>query len=164
MILKGILTIILLLIFYQDIKYRAVTWYLFPWLALSLVSVSQRFELQNSLINAGFVLSVFIILSIWFSLKDGKIVNLFERHIGLGDLLFLISISAYFSIPAFFFFYLLSLVLIVIGHIIYTISKRSKPETIPLAGLQSLFLLSYLIVCWTSSIEISITELIENII
>jgi hypothetical protein len=144
---------LLLIIAYQDFKFRAVNWIVFPLLALlsiifNLLSLNTLLELcKNSMINLIFITVQFLLLYLYFILKIKKIIPLTEK-IGLGDLLFLCAVSFLFSPVNFIFFYIFSLITsLCIYGITSLIFKKNNPFSgaIPLAGLQSLFLFIFIL-------------------
>lgn len=152
---------LLALIGFQDFKFRGVSWYLFPLLGLSLYWLNPSFSPDQGFLNVGFVLAVFMLLTVWFSLKEARAVNLLGNYMGLGDFLFLLCLSFYFSTGNFFLFYTLSLLLIVIGVSVYVRIKRPLEFTIPLAGLQGFVLMACLLIGWIAGIEIGNVHLIS---
>ena len=153
---------LLSIIFYQDLKYKAVTWILFP--AIAIVFVTYNFYsnnvsdvFYNSGINIVFVLLQLLILTLYFSLKARKIVNIAQKSLGWGDILFLISVCFLLPPNTFFLFYILSLILIVLKEIISRIVFAKYSEKIPLAGLQAL-LLAILIIFQQIFLENNITQ------
>ena len=133
--------IILAAIAWQDFKFRAVYWWLFPLLlmVLGLAKIWQTDSKQMTtdlLYNSAFLALQMFVLSLYFSFKLGKWVNVFDGYFGLGDLFFLLSIAPYFSFINYVFFYLLSLFI----AIVLNFFKKENTE-IPLAGQQALALL-----------------------
>lgn len=133
--------IILSAIAWQDFKFRAVYWWLFPLLlaTLAIAKIRQTDSLQmtNDLLYNGTFLGIqLFVLSVYFSLKQGKWVNIFDGYFGLGDLFFLLSIAPYFAVVNYIFFYLLSL----FAAIVLSLFKEASVK-IPLAGQQAVALL-----------------------
>lgn len=135
----------------QDFKSRSVYVFWFPVLTLffllsrylqdkNLVEVS-----RNVAINLGFLLSQFLLLSLYFSIKANKRINLIKGWLGSGDIFFLISIGIYLSALNFLFFYLTSLTLILICWICWKALSGSGDNHIPLAGFQALFFAGFFI-------------------
>ena len=153
---------LLSIIFYQDLKYKAVTWILFPLIAIvfityNLYSNNISVVAFNSAINLVFVLLQLLILTLYFSLKARKIVNIAQQSLGWGDILFLTSVCLLLPPDTFFLFYVISLILIVLKEIISRIVFAKFSEKIPLAGLQAL-LLSLLIIFQQIFLEKNITQ------
>lgn len=134
-------TILLLtLMTYQDIRYRAITWYAFPLLAVSLFVLNKNLTFLEVIVNLGFVAFNYISATLMISFRHGRLINLLKSHIGPGDILLLVSLAFYFSPINFFAFYFLSLLLISLGAGIYIKLKDLAHFTVPLAGLQSALL------------------------
>lgn len=130
----------LLAITHQDFKERKVSLYLFL-LAIIFVSLLyyRNTNLNEFLINIviNFTVVIFIIgilLSYsWFKLKQ----PLFEVF-GLGDLLFFLVLAFSFPIPSFIILFVSSLLFSLV--IFLLIKPKMKNESVPLAGLQAIFL------------------------
>lgn len=134
-----LLTILLLVVVYQDFKYRAVWWVVFPlaagiaiWSAFS----TRYFDvwLMESVINSLFLIVQFMVLTVYFSVKLKKPVWIFDQFIGWGDVLFLFVLALLLSPVNFIVFYLGSIVLTLLFAAAY-LNKRN--ENIPLAGIQA---------------------------
>ncbi|OOQ58327.1 hypothetical protein BC343_11885 [Mucilaginibacter pedocola] len=141
-----VMVLLLLGIFYQDIRSRAVYWVFFPLLALAfvlqrlLVGQTPQMVAFESAFPAAFLLIQLLVLSIYFSLKQKRFVNITESLLGPGDILFLFCLCLYFPAINFIAFYIVSLFAIIAGWL--TISHiRQQKGTIPLAGLQAAFVL-----------------------
>lgn len=140
-LLTSLIGAILLFIAWQDFKFRAVYWWLFPLLliTLAIAKVWQTNSLQMASdlrYNCAFLGVQLLTLSLYFSLKQRNLVNIFNGYFGLGDLLFLFSIAAYFSVVNYIIFYLLSLFLAIVLSLF-----REANAKIPLAGQQAIALL-----------------------
>lgn len=145
-----ILFSLLLLIFVQDMKFRAVTWIAFP--ILFLAALWHGLMLNNSLeqlwidfsFNMMFLLIQYGVLTLYFSLKHRQLVNITKAYLGLGDVLFLICCTVIFSPINFILFYLSSTVVVILIHFISALITKVNPK-IPLAGFQALMLMLVLI-------------------
>lgn len=146
----------------QDFKYRAISWYAFPLLAIFLVFANAVFNWTECLMNVGFIVVNYVLATAMISLKNGKPINLMKAHIGAGDLLMLLCTAVYFPTLIFFLFYLSSLILIAIGAGIYMAWFKPRQYTVPLAGLQSAMLLLLLLTGWITGLQIGNTTWIEN--
>ena len=154
--------LILALMSFQDFKYRAISWYAFPLLAIFLVFANPVFNLTECLMNAGFVAVNYMLATVLISLKNRRMTNLMKAHIGPGDLLMLLCVAVYFPTLIFFLFYLGSLILIAVGTGIYMAWYKPREYTVPLAGLQSAMLLVLLLTTWITGLQINDTLWIEN--
>lgn len=131
--------VLLILVFYQDLKYRGVSWYLFPALALlmlwkGLMEFSAPVYLQSVGINLGLMLlqlGLFYLVSLRF-LKAG---SKFTELLGPGDLLFFVIMAMGIGYELFPILFTASLILSLLVSFLFF-----KGKTIPLAGLQAVFL------------------------
>ncbi len=147
--------IFFLFVIYQDFKYRAISWFLFPlaifiFVFIGLNTINFDELLFYFLINISFILLQIITLTIYFSLKTWKLTNIFKRLFGIGDLLFLITISILFSPVNFILSLLIGLFFVLIIFLIINKIVKNKRKIIPLAGALSiyyflLFILNYYI-------------------
>ena len=147
--IKIILISGLFLILYQDVKERAVWWFLFPLFALSAGYLHFRQSLvdiflHQILINFSIVL---ILFSGAFIYSRHKIkVNFFEEAIGLGDLLFFLGLAVAFPSEAFMVILVFSMIFSLLLHVF--VSRTNEMKTVPLAGYASLFLISIYLSNW----------------
>ena len=142
-------------IFFQDIKTRTVTWFLFPLIAITGILYSVYYSeplnilFKNSLINTIFLLIQFLLLKAVYFLKNGSNKQLIDKSIGSGDIHFLIACSFFFSPVNFILFYCMSLVFTLLNHLIFKsvrIKKEKLYETVPMAGFQAVFLFVYVLI------------------
>lgn len=151
MIIKGILTVLLLFLFYQDLRYRAIYWICFPFLLVLVVLLSLEHSdlsalLFNGGINTAFFILQLLILSMYFSIKRGKLINITKQYLGWGDVLFLIAITFCFSPLNYILFYISSLIIIMIIALMG--SSKAKEFKVPLAGLQAIIFAAFLFADW----------------
>lgn len=154
--LKVVIILLLVWVFLQDLKHRAVYWFSYPLLAIVFLSLnllaglSSKELLQSTTINFAFLLVQWLIVSAYFCIKYKAWVIITSNLLGWGDVLFLLTLCFYFSILNFILFYVLSLVIVLIiwlgGQKMFLI----KSKQIPLAGLQSLIFALYLALDWCS--------------
>lgn len=129
----------------QDFKQRMVYVFWFPVLILSfsIIRLLMGSPYQTLWTSVGsnllFLIVQFVLVSIYFSIKEGKLVNITKNLLGLGDAFFLVSIAFYLSFLNFFLFYILSLMCTIITWTLWLHFTRKKEIRIPLAGLQALF-------------------------
>lgn len=154
MYLRIFILLLLLVIFAEDWKSRAVHWVLFPMLCLSLLALQyaeHRLTIAMgaiALMNAGFVLAQLLLVTLYFSIKNRHLTRITDGLIGWGDILFLFSITVFFSLLNFLAFYLLSLVLILLGWTCIRLLVNTQDKAIPLAGLQALLFTGLLSCDW----------------
>ncbi len=142
-LLNFLIVFSLVIISYQDFKFKAVVWYFFPLIFIltfykGIVDVGIKELFKYFFINLGIIIFQMLALSIYFSVKTRAIINIINKHIGLGDLLFFIVLCTAFSPINFVIFILLNLVLITLTYGIIMIFKSLQNIKIPLAGFMSL--------------------------
>jgi hypothetical protein len=154
LLLKTLIAAVLLVIFLQDLKSRAVYWFLFPSLVILLAYL--RFQHSFSWpdweksvsINIGFIALQLLFLTLYFSVRNKKLINITNELLGLGDILFLLSISFYLSVLNFLFFYIISLIGALLIWLTWQSLSTKKNKYIPLAGFQSLIFMLFLACDW----------------
>ncbi len=154
-ILQPFLLLLLLIVIYQDFKSRAIWWGLIPLLTIA-VGVLGFQELGHYLwrfwlINGLFFCLQLLVLTVYFSLKNKKITNITNRHLGLGDILFFIPLSGLFSLWNIIIF-LLTILLVSIFAALLLPKHR---QNIPLAGIFAIGLIIVLGLEWLDIIKIN---------
>jgi hypothetical protein len=141
MIIIELLFILLLgILFYQDIKERKVSvWVLISGILMGSC-IHYRYQqpivfLSNIGINIIFVVLIFVILWGYAKLKLKK--NIFDVF-GQGDALFFILLAVSLPVLSFLMVFVFSLIFSLVVFIL--LKNRFTEKTVPLAGLQSLFL------------------------
>ncbi len=162
LLLQILIPIILLLIFVQDILSRSVYWIVFPILVISFVTLRVISNKQLAdvpwtvLVNCCFLTLQLLLVSAWFSLRRGKLVNIMSELLGWGDILFLISLCFYLSVLNFLFFYIISLISILLLWFGYQNTVVKKDRYIPLAGLQAiLFMFFFITDQWIKHVDLT---------
>jgi len=162
LIILGVCAIFLL---YQDLKSRMVSWFLFPLIMIcgitystTSLTISIDEFIRNTFINLLFLGSQFVALKAVFFIRKGKIREIVGQLIGWGDIVFLICCCVFFSPINFIVFYCLSLVFILSAHFLLRIgnSRYRNAETVPMAGLQAIFLFIYAICGEFMNINLSV--------
>lgn len=147
LVLRILLITGLSLIFYQDLKERAVWWFLFPLFTLIAgyfhftESLSWLF-LPNILFNVAAVAGIFLMAFLYAHYKMK--VNFLKEAVGLGDIFFFLGLAVAFPSEVFIVILVFSMIFALGLHAF--VSPRKKSETVPLAGYASLFLI-YIYVC-----------------
>lgn len=151
----GILLVLAFMVF-QDFRYRGITWYLFPLLAILLVfSARGNFSLFDAGLNLGFVILLVLLLTCYFSLRNGRLLNILAGFLGFGDILLLVCIGVYLPVLVFVLFYAGSLLLILVGTGTYLKFRSAAGYTVPLAGLQALLLIPVIGIIWAGHIQLA---------
>ncbi len=153
-VIQLLILLCLLLIFVQDIISRAVYWMVFPVL-ICLFAIARYAQFHNlddfisaGLINIGFLLLQLIFITVYFSIKQKRLVNIADRLLGWGDILFLFSVAFYLSALNYILFYIGSLAVVIIIWVIWQTAVNGKKKHIPLAGLQAMLFAMWLIARW----------------
>lgn len=147
-----LLLLLLAVVFVQDMRYRGVSWILFPLLGLTIISVrafsapSLAFIGESLLVNMGFILVILALLVLYFLLKHRRFVNITDQYLGWGDILFLVVLALYLSILNFLLFFVISLLFAGVCHTIFV--GFHKDRHIPLAGFQALLFTLFLAADW----------------
>ncbi len=134
----------------QDYRYRGVSWFLFPLLAISALcglwlGDTLRFFLPLMVVNFVFVFILLSGLTLYFSLKNGKLVNIADTYIGWGDILFFGILAMFFSPLNLLMFVVGSLIVVVL---IVALNPRLR-RNIPLAGIQASLLIFLILLRFT---------------
>ncbi|MCG8577752.1 MAG: hypothetical protein MI810_22920 [Flavobacteriales bacterium] len=141
-ILHIVYFVILFLAFLQDWKFRAIHWGIFFLLAVVGVGINwggDGMELLAILTKLLFVLAVMSCLFLYISLKEGRFINLFKAHFGIGDLLFFLATVPLFKTENYVLFFISGLLISALVHALISIKKEGV--TIPLAGYLALYIL-----------------------
>jgi hypothetical protein len=138
--------ILLLIIIQQDLSKREISWILLLLLLFAFLfehtSLNGYASVLNCFIlNLRFLLAQFLFLGLYFRIRTGKFSNIVDKHIGLGDILFLIVLCAAFSPVNFILFYVLSLLISLFVFGIYRLWNKGSDLTLPLAGTISFCLI-----------------------
>ena len=149
---------VLLVILYDDFRSRTI--HLFSLLGLTIFCVSYgKMQLSwseilwNGAFNIGFVVFQLVLVSIWLSLRNRRLIWIVDEFLGLGDILFFIPLCFLFSPFSYIIFYTGSLGIVLAGFLIYRLFNISKNTTIPLAGGMSACLIISFLYCYTFSIS-----------
>lgn len=150
----------------EDFKNRLVHLYWFLLLMIGLVGLHLSKSnwlniLYDASLNLIFLFVLFIFLFVYFSIKEKKLINLFNQHIGIGDLLFFLVISIYFTFPYYILFFTISLVFsLLFLPIIFYFQGRSRD--IPLAGLQAMVLIFWMLLDRFNGISFTYLNIVVN--
>ncbi len=147
LLLKLLVILCFIVIFYQDNKTRMVYWFLYPLVGIGAFFIqvfynSYIITLLNSLLNI-ITMSIIILISYLYSkfIMKKEFIN---GSIGIGDILLFIFLCFTFSSIAFIILMAFSLIFSLLLH---QIAKQKKNNlTVPLAGYISLFFAAIYIV------------------
>ena len=129
---------ILLLICIQDFKEREISWWTIPVLLICsffLESRSLNELFTDTIVNLIFIIINLLVITVYYSIKQGHFVNIINKQLGLGDVLFFVVCCFIFSIPNFILYFLLSMVSSIFLGVL--IQKIFKSAYVPLAGIMA---------------------------
>ena len=138
-----------MIIIYQDIKERAVWWFLFPVFLLCAAWLHYHQSIQeifwkHILFNLS---AFFIVFSFAFLYSKLKMkADFLKEAIGLGDLLFFLALSFAYPTVTYIVVFVFSMLFSLILHLVIHSGKKSA--TVPLAGYASLFLILIYLSNW----------------
>lgn len=133
--------LVLLLIFIQDLKHRAIH-ILLP-VVLFAIGLYQFYtahlDWYSLICNAFFLVLTFAGLYMYLMLKNKKLIANLSGAIGLGDILFFIAVLPFFGLHNYILFFITGLIFSMICFGVFRLYKKSK--MIPLAGLLGLYMI-----------------------
>lgn len=137
---------LLLIISYQDYRFRAISWIplILLWITFIIKGIYNEgltLLLYSSGVSNLFVLIQFMMVTLYLLIKSRKLINIFKKHIGIGDVLFLHTITLYLTPYLFIIFYIVGLSISLIAVYLYRAISGKMMKTIPLAGMLATFLL-----------------------
>lgn len=136
----------LLLVFFQDWKYRRIH-VLWPVAIFSfsfyLINRENPFLFKIIGSNILFFAIILSVLTLYMSIKNKRFLNPFQNYFGLGDLLFYIAITPLFLLQKYILFFILSMIFAIAMQV--GLKKFMKHETVPLAGFSALFLFAVIV-------------------
>jgi hypothetical protein len=142
MLLQIITISILLFIVYEDFRHRLVR-VLFYILVLALLVFQQADQkvlqvlIVQWIFNLGYLTTIALIATLYFYVKTRTFSVL--KSIGIGDVVFMAILACWFEPIDFIFFITLSCLFAFALHLLFRKTRIYRyPESVPLAGIQSL--------------------------
>lgn len=134
---------------WEDFTSRQVRFVWYPIMLAGLLGyVLQRYSvgevLFNTTFNFLFIGGLLVILALYFSVKEGRLISIFDRYIGWGDILFFSIITVFFTVQGYILFTVISLVLALLVSPLF-FYMHGKEKQVPLAGIQCTCLLVYIL-------------------
>lgn len=132
-----ILSLLLLIIFYQDLRYRGVWWPVFPvvfvvQLLYSMKSIGYHELVPIIIMNGLILITQLMILYLYLTVKKKNLkIPLFKEYLGWGDVLMVLVLTTSFSPLNYIVFLLLGLLFSLLAVLL----SRGRLKTIPLAGI-----------------------------
>jgi hypothetical protein len=141
------------MVLFQDIKERQVYWFLFPIIGLCAgILLYQNMFLQlfytTVLMNLAFIL---VLIGVVYLYSKLKLKTSISETFGLGDGLLFLALVFSFSSISFIILFVFGLIFSLLLHMV--LKKRSKHQTVPLAGYLSLFFSIAYLSHWAGILE-----------
>ena len=134
---------ILVLCFYQDVRFRGIHWFVFPLVLAGALTLNwDQLDLIVLAYNIGFVVFLLLGLTFYLTLKEQKLVNITKGYFSLGDILFILALTPLFTIQWFVIFFTFGTIITLMFHLIASMIKPQK--TIPYAGYMAIVCIGYL--------------------
>ncbi|OFX83095.1 MAG: hypothetical protein A2W99_13335 [Bacteroidetes bacterium GWF2_33_16] len=156
------------MIIYQDFKYLAISWWTIP--ALLILAVvngilySDTEQLVSGFIwNMVFLAFQFIIITLYFTIKNKQLVNITKNYLGIGDMLFFIFLAISFEPVHFILFFTTSLLTILLIFALLKAFRLFTNSQIPLAGGISILYLVLLVVTTFFNYDLYSSDLINSL-
>jgi hypothetical protein len=143
LILDLIIFLILSVIIFQDFKDHLISWFLIPLILVAMIYYGSlnliiQEQIKFFLINLSFIILQLIGVMAYYLVKNRKFTNIINRQLGIGDVLFFLVLCFAFSPVNFIVFFFLSLVITLLGYLLFLGFMKSKTRNIPLAGVFAL--------------------------
>lgn len=148
----------------EDFRFRAVhvLWFLgtgICGIGLGVWEYGVSEVWRFGLVNLLFVGIQMVLLTIWFCVKEGRLLNIADRYLGWGDIVFFVVLAFTLPTHSFILFYSFSLITVLTGFLIGRLLLFKNATTIPLAGGMAICLIGVLIASWFLDLEIAQTTL-----
>jgi hypothetical protein len=136
----GLLLLGFCVVIYQDFSQRLISLWTIPFIffvALYIATKNEAWEVSFLIFNLGFLFIQLAGVSLYFSVKHRRFINISKDYLGLGDILFFVAISPLFAPFQFCIFFIGSLIFILGAAFAYQFITKKELKTIPLAGAMS---------------------------
>ena len=131
---------IMLFVFFQDLKLKAVYWFVFPIiLGFALWYSWNHLSWMQLARNVGVLVVLMAGLAFYLSFKNGRLINPFNGFFAWGDILFLLAVSPLFNTYTFLFYFITGTIFVLLVHSVLTLMKKTGRE-IPFAGYMAFYL------------------------
>ena len=134
---------LLVLCFYQDVRFRGIHWVVFPLLLIGSFWVNDAWLWGDVLANVGFLVGSLLALTLYLSIKESRLVNITKGYFSWGDILFLIALAPLFAFRGYLIFFTFGTCITLLMHIVASLIKRQK--TIPYAGYMAIVGIGFLV-------------------
>ena len=131
---------IMLFVFLQDLKLKAVYWFVFPViLGFSLWYSWKHLSWEQLAWNVGILVILMGGLTLYLTFKNRRLINPFKGFFAWGDILFLLAVTPLFNTQTFLFYFITGTVFVLLVHGVLTLLKKTDRE-IPFAGYMAFYL------------------------
>ena len=139
-LLKILIILSFLVIFWQDVKERQVYWFLYPLIGviaflINVLSTNLNIATVNTIINICIGGIIIIVAKLYSGIVLKK--KFINASIGMGDILMLLFLSATFATISYIILLVFSLIFSMLMHLNF--KKKDIHATVPLAGYIALF-------------------------
>lgn len=117
---------------FQDVKYRGVHWSVFLLLLASAAIYGSGLAWRDVGYNILFLVGLLSALTLYLSLKQGRIIDVTKGYFSWGDILFLITLAPLFQWRMYMFVFVFGTMGVLVIHILAHFVKPQK--TVPYAG------------------------------
>lgn len=145
-ILLAILIVMLIPIVIEDFRFRRISlvWLIGIFITATILQINSGLAFltitKNVVLNLSIIAVNYLVLTIYFSFKNKRLINIQNQYLGIGDTIFIVSLSFLFSPLNFVCFLVFSLFFTLLFTLFVRLASPEKFKTIPLAGLQALLL------------------------
>lgn len=131
---------LLLLVFVQDMKFRAI--HIALPIIISILGlymfIENGFDKNILLYNTIFLTITLFGLYLYLSVKRQKLINPFNS-IGTGDLLFFVAVIPYFSTVNYILYFITGMLFSIL--MFFIIKLKTKTDLVPLAGFLAFYMI-----------------------
>ncbi len=136
------LMLLLCWVAYEDFKFRAVSWWIFPLIlsAAMYYPASIHVAWHQFLMNLGLVLLMTLMLMLYVYIKLGTLKHFFAQMIGAADIFLWVVLTPLLPVMLFVMLYTVSLLFALAAHgLLKRFTFYGEKSSVPLAGLQAIF-------------------------
>lgn len=107
-------------------------------------NITMHILTQSWIGNLLFISVQLLAIVAYFSIKEGRLINPFHAHLGLGDVLYFFAVSLAFHLHEFIWYITTGLIFTLVSYALLQCHQRFRSSSIPLAAFMSIwFLLFY---------------------
>ncbi|GGB73338.1 general secretion pathway protein [Flavobacterium suaedae] len=145
--LKLFICFVFFIIFWQDVKYREVYWFLYPLVGVLAFSIyylhaGLMVTVTNTTVNSIINLIIIFITAAYSKFIAKK--SFLNTSIGIGDVLMFLFLSATFASITYIVLLVFSLIFSLSMHLL--LKQKTPHNTVPLAGYMAMFFASVYVV------------------